>query len=108
MRYSITPDTVQIFTFLPLVPNHLQEVVNEVRRQFAEKPGIMTYTDKPDYARWVNFCQFPYFGEYLSVRQCACLSHCGCACRHHSSHHRPPTPQFHFTNPNPCPFAAAA
>ncbi|GAB4815525.1 hypothetical protein N2152v2_002571, partial [Parachlorella kessleri] len=30
-----------------------QEVVNEVRRQFAEKPGIMTYTDKPDYARCV-------------------------------------------------------
>eukprot|EP00887_Chlorella_sp_A99_P003499 scaffold7.g3499.t1 len=29
------------------------EVVNEVRRQFAEKPGIMTYAEKPDYARCV-------------------------------------------------------
>lgn len=30
-----------------------QEVVNEVRRQFAERPGIMTYAEKPDYARCV-------------------------------------------------------
>ncbi|EFN56974.1 hypothetical protein CHLNCDRAFT_143568 [Chlorella variabilis] len=31
-----------------------QEVVNEVRRQFAERPGIMNYTEKPDYARCVS------------------------------------------------------
>ncbi|GMH36337.1 hypothetical protein BSKO_04205 [Bryopsis sp. KO-2023] len=31
-----------------------QEVVNEVRRQFAERPGIMTFNEKPDYARCVS------------------------------------------------------
>ena len=31
-----------------------QEVVNEVRRQFAEKPGIMTRECKPDYGRCVS------------------------------------------------------
>jgi H+-translocating diphosphatase len=30
-----------------------QEVVREVRRQFAERPGIMTYAEKPDYTRCV-------------------------------------------------------
>lgn len=30
-----------------------QDVVLEVRRQFAERPGIMTYAEKPDYARCV-------------------------------------------------------
>jgi len=30
-----------------------QEVVREVRRQFTERPGIMTYSEKPDYARCV-------------------------------------------------------
>ncbi|HVF79242.1 MAG TPA: sodium/proton-translocating pyrophosphatase, partial [Solirubrobacteraceae bacterium] len=29
-------------------------VVEEVRRQFQEKPGIMDYTEKPDYARCVD------------------------------------------------------
>ena len=31
-----------------------QEVVLEVRRQFIERPGIMNYTEKPDYARCVS------------------------------------------------------
>jgi len=31
-----------------------QEVVKEVRRQFQEKPGIMTYQDKPDHGRCVS------------------------------------------------------
>ncbi|CAM6016977.1 unnamed protein product [Sphagnum balticum] len=31
-----------------------QEVVNEVRRQFQERPGIMAYQEKPDYARCVS------------------------------------------------------
>lgn len=30
-----------------------QDVVVEVRRQFEERPGIMTYAEKPDYARCV-------------------------------------------------------
>ncbi|KAK3123378.1 hypothetical protein QOZ80_8AG0629680 [Eleusine coracana subsp. coracana] len=30
-----------------------QEVVNEVRRQFIERPGIMDYKEKPDYGRCV-------------------------------------------------------
>eukprot|EP00899_Mesostigma_viride_P014662 jgi/Mesvir1/23197/Mv22661-RA.1 len=31
-----------------------QEVVNEVRQQFMERPGIMTGKDKPDYSRCVS------------------------------------------------------
>ncbi|OEL33258.1 Pyrophosphate-energized membrane proton pump 3, partial [Dichanthelium oligosanthes] len=30
-----------------------QEVVNEVRRQFTERPGIMDYRERPDYGRCV-------------------------------------------------------
>ncbi|USQ79619.1 sodium-translocating pyrophosphatase [Ornithinimicrobium faecis] len=31
-------------------------IVFEVRRQFREKPGIMNFTEKPDYARVVDIC----------------------------------------------------
>jgi K(+)-stimulated pyrophosphate-energized sodium pump len=33
-----------------------QRVVFEVRNQFRTKPGIMDYTEKPDYARVVDIC----------------------------------------------------
>jgi K(+)-stimulated pyrophosphate-energized sodium pump len=36
------------------VGNAAYTVINEVRRQFKEKPGILDYTDKPDYARCVD------------------------------------------------------
>ena len=36
------------------VGNSAQDVVIEVRRQFEEKPGIMTYEEMPDYARCVS------------------------------------------------------
>ena len=32
------------------------QVVVEVRKQFREHPGIMTYEEKPDYARVVDIC----------------------------------------------------
>ncbi|HPA25812.1 MAG TPA: sodium-translocating pyrophosphatase [bacterium] len=31
-------------------------IINDVRAQFKEKPGIMTGTEKPDYARCVDIC----------------------------------------------------
>ena len=31
-----------------------QAIIVEVRRQFREKPGIMEYTQRPDYARVVD------------------------------------------------------
>jgi Na+/H+-translocating membrane pyrophosphatase len=47
-----------IFVFAGLamsaVGRSAAEVVHEVRRQFDERPGIMDYTEKPDYARCVS------------------------------------------------------
>ncbi|PHU22345.1 putative K(+)-stimulated pyrophosphate-energized sodium pump [Capsicum chinense] len=31
-----------------------QEIVNEVRRQFIERPGIMDYKERPNYSRCVS------------------------------------------------------
>ena len=40
-----------------------QDVVTEVRNQFAERPGIMDGTQKPDYARCVAIVSsFPSMG----------------------------------------------
>lgn len=35
------------------VGNAAQEIINEVNKQFAERPGIMTYAEKPDYQHCV-------------------------------------------------------
>ena len=49
-----------IFLFSAFAINAVGEtahiVVDEVRRQFKEIPGIMTYKNKPDYAKCVDIC----------------------------------------------------
>jgi len=49
-----------IFLFSSLAIDAVGEtahvVVDEVRRQFKQLPGIMTYKNKPDYARCVDIC----------------------------------------------------
>ena len=49
-----------VFLFSGLAINAVSRsagsVVYEVRRQFREHPGIMDYTEKPDYARVVDIC----------------------------------------------------
>ncbi|MFD4997238.1 sodium-translocating pyrophosphatase [Streptomyces buecherae] len=49
-----------VFLFSGLAINAVSRsagsVVYEVRRQFREKPGIMNYTEKPDYGRVVDIC----------------------------------------------------
>ena len=50
--------TVFLFSGLAInaVTRAAGAIVFEVRRQFREKPGIMDYTEKPDYARVVDIC----------------------------------------------------
>ncbi|EFJ14101.1 hypothetical protein SELMODRAFT_156843 [Selaginella moellendorffii] len=51
-----------------------QEVVNEVRRQFAERPGIMTYQDKPDYGRCVSIVAKASLREMIKPGALAVIS----------------------------------
>eukprot|EP00250_Pteridium_aquilinum_P024245 c2872_g1_i2 orf=637-3051(-) len=51
-----------------------QEVVNEVRRQFIERPGIMTYQEKPDYGRCVSIVASAALREMIKPGALAVLS----------------------------------
>ncbi|KAK9905867.1 hypothetical protein WJX75_007849 [Coccomyxa subellipsoidea] len=53
-----------------------QAVVNEVRRQFQERPGIMTYAEKPDYARCVSIVATSALKEMIRPGLLAVLSPC--------------------------------
>ncbi|GJV74045.1 pyrophosphate-energized membrane proton pump 2 isoform X1 [Tanacetum coccineum] len=51
-----------------------QEVVNEVRRQFIERPGIMDYKEKPDYGRCVAIVASASLREMIKPGALAVLS----------------------------------
>ncbi|XP_020590953.1 pyrophosphate-energized membrane proton pump 2 [Phalaenopsis equestris] len=51
-----------------------QEVVNEVRRQFIERPGIMEYNEKPDYGRCVSIVAFASLKEMIKPGALAIVS----------------------------------
>ena len=50
------------------------QVVVEVRKQFREHPGIMTYEEKPDYARVVDICTRTSLRELMTPGLLAVLS----------------------------------
>jgi len=49
-------------------------VVEEVRRQFREKPGIMDYTEKPDYGPVIDICTKASLRELLTPALLAVLT----------------------------------
>jgi len=51
-----------------------QEVVKEVRRQFIDRPGIMTYQEKPDYARCVAIVASASLREMIKPGALAVIS----------------------------------
>uniref|UniRef100_A0A2P2K3H0 H(+)-exporting diphosphatase n=2 Tax=Rhizophora mucronata TaxID=61149 RepID=A0A2P2K3H0_RHIMU len=51
-----------------------QEVVNEVRRQFIERPGIMDYEEKPDYGRCVAIVASASLREMIKPGALAIIS----------------------------------
>ncbi|KAJ6828371.1 pyrophosphate-energized membrane proton pump 2 [Iris pallida] len=51
-----------------------QEVVNEVRRQFIERPGIMDYKEKPDYGRCVSIVASASLREMIKPGAVAIIS----------------------------------
>ena len=50
------------------------QVVVEVRKQFREHPGIMDYTEKPDYGRVVDICTKTSLRELMTPGMLAVLS----------------------------------
>jgi K(+)-stimulated pyrophosphate-energized sodium pump len=46
------------------------EVVKDVRDQFANDPGIMTFKSKPDYARTVDLVTKAAIKEMIVLRCC--------------------------------------
>src|SRR5439155_1639769 len=50
------------------------QVVVEVRNQFREHPGIMDYTEKPDYARVVDICTRTSIRDLLTPGALAVLA----------------------------------
>ena len=48
-------------------------VVQEVRRQFREHPGIMNYTEKPEYGRVISICTAAAQRELVTPALLACL-----------------------------------
>jgi K(+)-stimulated pyrophosphate-energized sodium pump len=50
------------------------QVVNEVRKQFRDHPGIMTFEERPDYARVVDICTRTSLRELMTPGLLAVLS----------------------------------
>ena len=50
------------------------QVVVEVRNQFRDHPGIMDYTEKPDYGRVVDICTRTSLRELMTPGLLAVLS----------------------------------
>jgi K(+)-stimulated pyrophosphate-energized sodium pump len=67
-----------VFLFSGLAINAVSRsagaVVYEVRRQFREKPGIMDYTEKPEYGRVVDICTKDALRELTTPGLLAVLS----------------------------------
>lgn len=52
----------------------------QVRRQFAERPGIMTYAEKPDYARCVSIVATSALQQMVKPGLLAVLAPCVVSC----------------------------
>ena len=68
--------TVFVFTAWAIraVGNAAEDVIKEVRRQFKEHPGILTYQEKPDYKRCVSIVNAAGLREMVKPGMLAVLS----------------------------------